>query len=540
MSAIILRPDQVEARDAALAALEDGGRRPLIVMPTGSGKSMVIGGLASVLASQRKRVLVLAHRHELIEQNAGALLRIDPLAPVGICHAGSGRDEHHAAIVVASIATIYRRRHKIARFDVVVIDEAHLLSPRDDAMIGKIMQTLAGLAGGTEPPLIGLTATPFRTGLGNLVEAGLFQAVVFERSIATMIEAGQLCPIRTKAPKGGRIDTRGVRVVAGEFKADELAAAAMQADVVEQAVARAVEVGRADSRRSWLFFSTSVEHAHRIEIALTSHGVTAATVTGETPTPERAETVRRFRAGELRALVNCAVFTTGFDAPATDMISVMRPTISPVLWVQMVGRGTRTSPGKVDCILLDFGGNLLRHGPIDNVRLRARGEQDKADAAANRLRICPQCDEINSPKAKACSACGYEWQPVQRPIMIDAVEAQDAALVGNDPSRWRKVGVRELSARLHHKPGSPPSLRVFFHAEDGSAVSDFWALEHPNKWARTRGRERWSALTCCPELGVPVTAADALRRFTGGEIKAPSEIVIERRDQWRAVVDMRA
>lgn len=537
-SAITLRADQLDARDAALAAIDDGIRRPLIVMPTGSGKSVVIGGLASTLAAQRKRVLILAHRHELIQQNAGALLRIDPLAPVGICHAGSGRDEHHALIVVASIATIYRRRHKLSRFDVVILDEAHLLSPRDDAMIGRIMARLAELAGGTEPPLVGLTATPFRTDAGSLVDAGLFESVVFERTIATMIEAGQLCQVRTKAPNAGRIDTRGVHIAAGEFKADELAAAAMHGDVVGKAVTRTVEVGRAESRRSWLIFSTSIDHARLIEAALASHGVSAATVTGETPTADRMDTVARFRSGELRALVNCSVFTTGFDAPGTDLVAVMRPTLSPVLWVQMVGRGTRIAPGKDDCLLLDFGGNLLRHGPIDNVRLRAPGEQHKADAAANRVRICPQCDEANPPKAKTCLACGYAWQPAQREIRIDAVEASDAALVGSDPSRWRKLGVRELSARLHQKPGSPPSLRVFFHAEDGTAVSDFWALEHPNRWARNRGRQRWRTLSRQPEQPAPVTSLEALRRFSAGEIRAPATIIIERRDEWWSVVDL--
>ncbi len=396
------------------------------------------------------------------------------------------------------------------------------------------MERLAELAG-DEPPLIGLTATPFRLDAGSLIGAGLFERVVYERQIGEMIAEGLLSPIRTKIPRTGQIETAGIRITAGDYNAAALEKAAMASDLTEQAVARAVEVGRAEGRKSWLFFGASVDHANRIERALTAHGVTAATITGDTGADARAETIRQFRAGELTALVNCNVLTTGFDAPGTDLVAVLRPTCSPVLWVQMVGRGTRTAPGKTDVLLLDFGNNLIRHGPIDDVRLDKTGVQKRKDYPET-ARTCFGCDEVIPKGAQCCPACG-EPVPQREPPKIEAIECQEEAIAGERRGQRGTVArVIRLSARVHQKAGSPPSLRVYFHMLDGSTVSDFWAVEHPNAWAKSRARERWAALSRSPRLPPPRTAAEAFRRFVTGEIATPPEVIVEHRGAWPSIL----
>jgi DNA repair protein RadD len=192
------------------------------------------------------------------------------------------------------------------------------------------------------------------------------------------IGAGLLVPLVTKSPRVGRIDTSGVAIVAGEFQQRPLEEAALTGSVTRDAVVRTLEVAREENRQALLFFAIGVAHCAAISAVLREIGVSHAVITGETPTEERAAAIARFRAGELRALVNCNVLTTGFDARSIDLIAFMRPTVSPVLWTQAAGRGMRTWPGKIDCRLLDFGGNILRHGPINAIKLRESGTRHEA------------------------------------------------------------------------------------------------------------------------------------------------------------------
>jgi DNA repair protein RadD len=281
-----LRPDQVAARDAIIAALAEGVPRPLVSVPTGGGKSLILGSTALSLAAQDKRVLLLAPRTELILQNASAVLRLDPNSPVGVCSAGAGGDDLRANIVVASTATAFARRHRLMQTDAVLLDECHMMPPRETSMISKIMSTLKELNGGDEPPSVGARATPHRTGAGCLVEAGIFERVVYERRVADMIVENLLCPIRSMVPKQGKIDTRGVGIRQGEYDAAALEAAAMRGDATEQAVKRVVEVGRQEARRSWLVFAVGVEHAQRIARRCRSMEYQPRSCLG-TPTPRK-------------------------------------------------------------------------------------------------------------------------------------------------------------------------------------------------------------------------------------------------------------
>jgi hypothetical protein len=355
--------------------------------------------------------------------------------------------------------------------DVILLDEAHLLGPGSSTMLARIRAALG------DPPLVGVTATGFRTDSASLIDAGIFETVVHETTIGGALAAGLLCPLVTKAPRQGRIDLSNVPIVAGEFHAGALEAAAMAGDVTAQAVARTVEVARSEQRRSWLIFASGVAHAHQTGDELDRYGVTHAVITGETPIEARSEAIARFREGSLTALTNCNVLTTGFDATGIDLVAFMWATCSPVLWVQSAGRGMRIHPGKTDCRMLDFGANIFRHGPIDNVVLRKAGERHDTDRAAARTRICPHCDEVNAASATTCSVCGLSLVKV-RDTKLDMVESTLEVIGGTKPATGNWTRVLGMQGHIHHKPGAPVKSRAEADSETvRERVWEWWKAD---------------------------------------------------------------
>jgi DNA repair protein RadD len=190
----------------------------------------------------------------------------------------------------------------------------------------------------------------------------------------------------------------------GEFAANDLELAS-DVDKINDAVAGDIKKALDSGRTSALVFGTSVAHARRLANATRMQGISTETITGDTPPGERDVIIAAFKSRKLNCITSCDVLTTGFDAPVVDVIALVRPTMSPSLYVQMVGRGMRTAEGKTDCLLLDYGGNIARHGPIDNVRVRPRppGEGDAP------VKICPECCACcaasqASREALSCSA----------------------------------------------------------------------------------------------------------------------------------------
>jgi DNA repair protein RadD len=523
------RRDQLDALAAVLAALDAGMQRPLVEAPCAWGKSVLIALLALELVRRGWRVLILAHRHELLEQNTGALLRLDPAADVGICSASPRSDRLDAAIVVGGTATIYRRLARLGHVDAVLLDEAHLLGPGSTSMLSTILEALGN------PRLIGFTATAFRTDSGSLISAELFDAIVWRMGVIEAIDAGLLVPLVTKSPRAGRIDTAHVPIIAGEFQQRTLEQAALAGTVTRDAVLRTLQVAAEENRHSLLFFAIGVAHCAAISEELREQGIDHAVITGETPTEERGEAIAHFRAGELRALVNCNVLTTGFDARNIDCIAFLRPTLSPVLWTQSCGRGMRTWPGKVDCRLLDFGGNILRHGPINSIKLRPQGARHDAQAAADRVRVCPRCDEANAITATTCTSCGMVLIKPRAPV-IEAVESTAPVIDGQaDRPRW--VRVHAMRGGVHEKPGRPPSFRLRYVTEEGW-ISEFLALEAEKSGARWYAGKSWTRLSRTPGAAPPATARDAYWRFLSGELREPQRLRIERDGRWWRVLEV--
>jgi superfamily II DNA or RNA helicase len=324
---------------------EDQGN-PLVILPTGAGKSLVIALLIEQARKFDGRVIVLQHRKELIEQNAAELQELMPGVDVGIYSAGLKSRQTSHDVLMAGIQSIYKRAADIGERHLILIDEAHLVSQDDESMYGQFLAEVR--LKNPKCRVVGLTATPFRTGEGPLCgKKKLFQFPVYEAFTGDLIKQGFLCPITNK-PADADVDTEGIKTRGGEFIESDMQAAFMSADNTALAVREIVE--NCHDRKSILIFCAGVNHAEDTAKLLEKTGERVGLVTGETLAIERSGILSDFKSQSLRWLVNCDVLTTGFNAKCVDAIAIMRATMSPGLFCQMVGRGLRLHPSKANCI----------------------------------------------------------------------------------------------------------------------------------------------------------------------------------------------
>ena len=362
-----LRPYQQDAVTATLDALRQG-EHPVLALPTGSGKSHIIAALCAALPG---RVLVVTHRKELIRQDRSKHAGED----AGIYSAGLRQRDLDHRVLYAGVASIYRRMEILQRrgmFDTIIVDEVHRVPPPDTS---SMYRAIFGAC--PDAQRIGLSATPYRLNEGVLWGDGQWFTM---RSYAASIAA--LTPTYL-APLVGvltahDIDVSAVRTRAGEFVSADLAQAACEEAAVEGACAELCAL--AVHRQHWLVFCVDKAHTRLVAASLTQRGILCAVLTEDTPRGQRDALLDDFQQGRVRALVNCEILTTGFDAPCIDCIVVLRPTQSRGLVVQMLGRGSRQAPGKRNAVILDFAGNLERHLPLDGLpefhRSPARVEAD--------------------------------------------------------------------------------------------------------------------------------------------------------------------
>ncbi len=340
-----LRPYQQAAVDAVYQFLRTKTTNPCIVAPTGCGKSLLISTVCrDAVMKWNGRVLVLAHVKELLEQTAQTIHRLAPELKVGVYSAGLKSKETNAPIIVAGIQSVYKKACELDRFDLVIVDECHLLPPDGEGMY-QIFFRDAKIVN-PRVRLIGLTATPYRLKSGMLCGPdNLLNEVCYEIGVRDLIQAGFLCPLKSKSGRH-KVDTSDLHIRAGEFIAAEVDALMNTTDNVDAAVREIISVTR--DRHSILIFGSSVDHANRIKETIEKWTQQeCGLVTGDTPAAERDRILRRFKGQKfaadllgtetrpLKYLVNVNVLTTGFDAPNIDCIVLLRPTASPGLFVQM-------------------------------------------------------------------------------------------------------------------------------------------------------------------------------------------------------------
>lgn len=524
MPAVALRAYQAEAVEAAEAFVAGGGRAGLLVAPTGSGKSVTLAVLAGRAVERGGRALVLTHVAELVAQDAAACARVVGGENVGIVSAGIGRRDLERPVTVASIQSVWRQPEALGRQDLVLIDEAHLISPEaGSGMYRRLLDGLEALGGST--PLIGLTATPWRLASGRLDRpwrgnAPMFERVEHEVGIRDLIAAGYLARPVAKLTTA-RIDTSGVGVRQGEFAAGDLQAA-VDVEAINRAIVAEI-IERGHDRRAWIVFATGVTHAQNLSNLLREAGIAALAINGNTPSATRTFGIEKFKGGELRALVSMNVLTTEFDAPAVDLIALCRPTLSPGLRVQMIGRGTRLSPetGKRDCLVLDFAGNCLRHGPLDLIDGAKRDRNGHGEAPA---KACPECSSIIAAAARVCPDCGHAFVFEAKEAKLSTA-AQSAPMLSDDAEEVGRTWLPVLDVRyaLHVREGKPPSLRIEYRVPGHRwPVREWLAFESYSEVGRRIARSKWRDRTAGSQA--PMTSAEALDRVR--ELRVPARISI--------------
>lgn len=440
---------------------------PLIIAPCGAGKSIIIGEIVrGVMQYEGTRVLVLAHRKELLEQNEAELRNLWRDAPTGFYSAGIGRRDRGAQILFAGIQTIANKIHQLDPFDIVLIDEAHLIPRSAQTQYGKTIETLKLMRPTCR--FIGLTATPYRLDSGYLYQGdgSLFDKVSYEIPVQRLIDEGHLCEVVAKA--GRQVaDMSGVKKRMGEFNQKEMAHAFEQDGLLVNACQQIIEEGA--DRRAWIVFCASVDQAEQVTEIMRASGINADLVTGAHSKGDREKTIERFKTGQLKCLVNVDVLTIGFNAPICDLAALIRATDSTAMYVQIVGRIMRTYPNKQNALLLDFGGNVERHGPIDDVAVKAPGKGD-GEAPA---KTCPECLMIVAAGVRNCPECGHEFPPPEPKIETRAFSG--AVLKAQRvPDR---LAVMFVKYNLHSKPGKPMSVKVTYTT--GKKQVNEWLLpEH--------------------------------------------------------------
>ncbi|WP_354689928.1 DEAD/DEAH box helicase [Lentibacter algarum] len=507
---LTLRPYQEAAISSIYGYFKTNKGNPLVVIPTAGGKSLVMASfIEGVLkAWPDQRILIVTHVRELIAQNHAEMIGLWPEAPAGIYSAGLGKREAQARVLFAGIQSIHRRAHEIGHTDLVLIDEAHLIPGNSSTMYRRFLDALQVI----NPALkvIGLTATPFRTGSGMLHEGKdvLFTDIAYEAPVRDLIDAGYLSPLVSKQP-ATRLDVSKVGTRAGDFIARDLAAAVDQEATTRAAVNEIIDYGK--NRKSWLAFCSGVEHSHHVAQEFDRQGITCRTIFGDTPKDERDAIIAAFKRGEIRALASIGVLTTGFNAPGVDLIALLRPTKSAGLYVQMVGRGTRLAPDKENCLVLDFAENVRRHGPIDLVRPKRPGDGGGGEAPT---KVCPECDSIMALSATECPDCGYVFPP--REVKIAPTAATLPVL--SPKVQW--LPVHGVSYSRHDKRGGRPSMKVTYSC--GLKSYNEWVCVEHQGYARQKALEWWQKRA--PGCPMPRTVDDAIAQ--AGKLTRPIAISV--------------
>ena len=386
-----LRPYQEQAIASVRIAVMQSDRA-LLVMPTGSGKTVVFSEICRLANEKNKKVLILVHRRELVTQAS------DKLTKAGVKHGiiAAGFDPSDQPVQVASVQTLIRRL-KPGSFtpDLIIIDEAHhAVAGSWDKIIGHF----------SDAKIIGVTATPSRLdgrGLGSH-----FSTLVSGPSVAQLTKLGFLSPHRVFAPPV-IADLSNVKTRAGDYANDQLSAAMDRPTVTGDSVQHYRRL--ADGLPA-IAFCCSIAHATSVCASFNAAGYRAKLVTGNMPMEERDEAISGLADGRTQVLCSVDVVSEGTDVPAVSAAILLRPTQSEALYLQQVGRILRPQPGKV-AIVLDHVGSTLKHGFVDDVRvwdLESKPKRQRKDEPAVQVRQCPSCFAAFKPQP-VCPMCGHEF-----------------------------------------------------------------------------------------------------------------------------------
>lgn len=514
-----LRIHQREAvRETIKEINKNNNKNPLIVLPTGSGKTLTICELVKVLRdTYGENIVILSHVKEILEQNYKALTEYTGLK-IGLNSSMLGRREFKN-ITVAGIQSVYRNARMFSTCKFIIVDEAHLINPDENTMYQKFFSA------NPDSIIIGLTATPYRLSSGYIYgKDALFDVITSNWGTGDkfnrLIRLGYLSQITTKRTKQ-EMDVTGIRLLGGDFSDKQLSDKFDKEVITNSIIKEIIAAGK--NRKKWLIFAIDIDHAEHIAEILIRNGIPTAPVHSKMKESgfSRSEAINSYKDNKYRCLVNVNILTTGFDDPEIDLIAVLRPTQSPVLHVQMIGRGSRIAKGKRNCLVLDFAGNTERIGPINNPLVKIKGKG--AEGGDPITKTCPICNSIIAPAIKICPDCGHKFR-FEHGLTLTS---SNANIIDDGKAHWVKVD--NVSYELNRNPGTPTSLRVIYHC--GSRKINEWiCVEHKgfakhkaDHWVRFRGVE-------------PTNSAEELYSLSDKLMK-PNRILVSKKNKYYVISD---
>lgn len=516
MSLITPRDYQEAGINATFQYFEENSGHPLLLYPTGTGKSVVIAGIChrALAWYPQTRIMMVTHVKELVDQNHEKLKMVWPEAPVGIFCDGLNRKEHYFPLTFGSIGSVWNKTSLFGYIDLVIVDEAHMISPKEATMYRKFIDALTLI----NPMLkvIGLTATGYRLGHGKLHEGkdALFTDVAFDccdmLSFNWFLDEGYLVPPVPK-PTAHMISSKGIKIRGGEFEQKSAQEAVDKPRINEDAVIEILNEAYYDNRQCGLIFGAGVDHCrHLWEVFehyvpgeatwVASHGMTPA---------ERDYNIAAYKDGEFKWMINNGILTTGFDYSRIDLIAVLRHMMSPGLWVQILGRGTRPiyAPGydlsdkagrlsaiaaseKQNTLVLDFCENTARLGPInDPVIPKPRGK-GTGDAP---IKICPitegGCGCYNHAAATECWKCHHPFPRANKILATSGTKELVKKAKQLVLPKVAQVPVDRVVYAIHKKIGKPDSIKVEYYC--GVRVFTEWVCLEHGGYAQHKSRQWW-------------------------------------------------
>lgn len=498
---------------------------PLAALPTGSGKTVVIADVVDQILDQWSdtRITILSHVKEILQQDYNMLseqLGID----VGLNSSGLGRRDSRHQVTVAGIQSVYRNANLFADTQLVIVDEAHLIPPSGTGMYQTFFKTV------NKAKYFGLTATPFRLGSGYIYgpeSDKIFDALVYDltsmESFNDLVKKGYLCKLITKATKL-EMDASDLHIRGGDFIDKEMSVTFDKPAITNKALDEVVALGK--DYKKWLIFAIDIDHAEHIAENLLQRGIPTGVIHSKMEM-NRDRILDLYRTDKLRCIVNVNVLTTGFDHPGIDLIALLRPTCSPVIHVQTVGRGLRIAENKDHCLVLDFAGNTARLGPINDIHVKEK--RRKGDGGEPITKTCPECDTICHPTSKFCPDCGHEFK---FKVGISNT-AGTADIVKEGGSKWYDVD--NVSYALHTKANAPTSVIVRYNC--GLRLFKEWiCIEHKGYAGhKARGWVKWRY----PDVpDIALTTAEELLAVSD-RLNMPIAIKVDDRNKYPSIVDYR-
>lgn len=503
---------------------------PCVGMPTGTGKAFQIAYFMwkALRAYPRQKFLVATHVKELVDQNYKEFLEVWPEAPAGIYSAGLNRKDTKQNIIFCGIASIVKQIEAFGRVDILIVDECHLISMKEDSMYMKVIAALK-----EKNPhfrVLGFTATAWREGQGRLTEGGgIFTDMAIDltdmQSFNRFIKEGYLVPPVSK-PTQLLLDVSGVKLVAGDFNEKQLELAVNKDHITFAALQETLQY--AHDRRSWIIFASGLEHAEKIRQMLEHLGVSCRTVHSKMSSGERDKNIADWKAYKFTAIINMGILTTGVNHPGLDLIIMLRPTMSSKLWVQMLGRGTRplfvkegfdltTIEGRLssinasvkqNCLVMDFAGNIKRCGPINDPIIPKKKGGKTGEAP---IKICDGCGNYNHISARWCGGepfrtnwgCGAEFlfqvKIKQQASTEEIIKVTEAPII-------ETCAVSHVHCSVHEKKGSKNSVKIKYYVGLTKSYQEFLLLQH-SPALRAKAEKWWKKRT---KLAMPATAEECV------------------------------